>query len=183
MSLQQLVCFFDLLSVSTNSLSLYSDSLGKITRDDITFLLALFGSIGTASSWIYTFLRSRKRVSLKINDYTSHGHVIQFFINIQNNSSTPLYINSIILVHGNTRICCELIPKKIRKKGDDLLKTPMFPLAFSANESCYYFLEFVNCPDIPLSSGKSLDFVIESNRGTIKKSVTLENTSRYLHIE
>lgn len=152
-------------------------------KENITFLLALLGSIGTFISSAHIYLSNRRKVTIKIFDYTSyHGEIAQFLIHIQNDSSSPLCISSISLVCDGIETCCELIPKKIRGTGGDLLKTPMFPINLSGKQGVPHFLEFVGLEQIQLVPDKKIDFVIYTNRGSINKSVILPPESRYLHI-
>ena len=152
-------------------------------QSDITFILALIGSIGSICGWIYTFITTRKRIEIDIVDYSALRNVAQFFINIQNKSFSPICINSISFLYDGNYVHCELIPKKIRGRDNELLCTPMFPLNLSPRQGCLHFFEFVNCPNISLDSDKKVSFVIHTNRGPIKTSVILGDTSRYLHIK
>lgn len=153
------------------------------TKDNITFVLALIGSVGTVLGWIYTFITSQRKIDIEIYDYTSYiGKIAQFFIHFQNQSFLPICIMSVTLVYNGVETCCELIPKKIRGSENDLIKSPMFPINLVAKQGCLYFLEFVNCEQISLTPGSKVDFSINTNRGKIHKSVILSDISHYLHI-
>ena len=152
------------------------------TRENITFILAVIGSLGTIFNFAYTYFSSRRRIDMQILDYSSHLNVVQFFMYIQNQSRSPICISCISLQLDDKEISCELIPKKIRGNDTNLICTPSFPLNLSSLMGVQYFFEFVNCPDISLASGKTISFVIYTNRGALKKSVKLGDTSRYLHI-
>ncbi len=154
-----------------------------LTRENITFLLALLGSIGTVLQAFFHFLSTRKKLKIEILDSETIWDVMQFFIYIQNQSHSSICISSISIRYDKKEIYCELVPKKIRGKGDELIRTPMFPLNISPLQGGMYFLEFVYCPKISLDPGKILDFVIHTNRGPLKKSVTLGDKSHYLHNE
>ena len=153
------------------------------SRENITFLLALFGSIGTALQAFFHFLSARKKVKIQILDSRYVFQVAQFFIYIQNQSNSPICISSISICYDEKELFCELIPKKIRGKDDLLICSPMFPLNLMPLQGGLYFFEFINCPKISLEPGRTLDFVIYTNRGPLKKSVTLGKPSHYLHIE
>lgn len=152
------------------------------TKENITFVLAVIGSIGTILNFIYTYLSSRKRIDIQVLDYTSIFNVVQLFMYIQNQSRSPICISCISLIIDDKEIPCELIPKKIRGDGSNLICTPFFPINFSPLMGVQHFFEFVNCPNISLASGKTVSFAIYTNRGVIKKSVILGDTTRYLHI-
>lgn len=157
--------------------------MSLFTKENITFVLAVVGSLGTIFNFVYAYFSSRRHIDMHILDYSSYLHVVQFFIYIQNQSRSPICISCISLQLDGQEISCELIPKKIRGNDPNLICTPFFPLNLSPLMGVQHFFEFVNCPDISLASGKKISFAIYTNRGVIKKSVTLGNTSRYLHIK
>ena len=157
--------------------------VSHLTKENITFLLALLGSIGTVIQAFLHSLSTRNKINFKIDDYRSVQKVFQFFIHVQNQSRSPICISSISICYDKNEIYCELIPKKIRGKDESLMCTPMFPLNLAPLQGGLYFFEFINCPKTSLVSGKTFDFVIYTNRGPIKKSVTLGEQSHYLHIE
>ena len=153
-----------------------------ITRENITLLIAIIGAIGSISSWIYMAVANRKNVSFEIVDYASHFKEIkQLFVFLQNKSSIPIVITSIQFRLGNRQYPCELIPKKILEKADRVYSTPMFPINLSPHYGESFFLEFINCQDILLAPENTVYFVIYTNRGVINKSLTLGETSHYLH--
>lgn len=150
-----------------------------LTKENITFAMALVGFIGT----VFTWFLNRRNIQITIFDHiTCIGTVAQFFMHIQNQSFSPICISSMSLIHNGNKIECELLPKKIRSSGSDLITTPMFPINLSPRQGCLNFYEFINCQDISLVPGKKVDFVIYTNRGPIKKTVTLGEISHYLHI-
>lgn len=155
-----------------------------LTKENITFLFSVIGFFGTATGWIYYWITTRKKIDITIFDYSSpFGSIAQFFVHFQNQSHSPICIVSIDLVHSSKKICCELIPKKIRGTERDMLKTPMFPINLYGKQGYLCFLEFVNCEHIQLAPGNTVVFLINTNRGQVRKSVILSKTSRYLHID
>lgn len=152
------------------------------SKENITLFIAIVGFAGTIISWIASFLRHRRNISVQIIDYAQRLHVIQLFIRIQNNSSAPLAIHSVSISGHDDTFSCELIPKRIREFDSDPTKSPMFPINLVAKQGYQCFLEFLYCEDIELAPGKTIGLIIHSNRGPINKSVTLGNTSHYLHI-
>ncbi len=153
-----------------------------LSRSDITSVLAAIGSIGTIVGWIYFLVTTRRNLKIKVLDYRAwHVNVVQFFICFQNQSSSSICISSIDLIYNDFHVCCELIPKKIRGNDDNLIKTPMFPINLASKQGSLYFIEFLIPERIFLNPGNTVVFQINTNRGTIKKSVTLSDTSHYLH--
>lgn len=160
-----------------------SSLISFFTKENITFVLAVIGSVGTIISWFFYWATTRRHVEVEIFDYSSHwGRIAQLFIHFQNQSRSPICIVSVSLLFNGKEVCCELVPKKIRLEGDELLKTPMFPLNLLGKQGSLCFLEFVGFEHIELVPGSNLVLLINTNRGQIRKSVTLSNTSRYLHI-
>lgn len=145
-------------------------------------LLGILGFLMSAILFITHLLSRRKKIRIKVHDYTKIRHVVQLFINLQNYSSSSLCIHSISLINDSSEFPCELLPKAIRESGHQLITTPMFPLNLSPHQGFQCFLEFLFCEDIQLVADKTLVLKIYTNRGVINKSVTLGNISHYLHM-
>lgn len=146
---------------------------------NVLSILAFFMSAFLSAS---KFLSSRRNIGITIHDYSSPMGTVQFFVNFQNNSSTGISIHLISVIANGKERQCELLPKMIRKENSEIFKTTSFPIFLSPEQGYLCFLEFLHCQDIQLSPGKTVDFRIYSNRVVINKSVTLGNTSHYLHI-
>ena len=154
-----------------------------LTRDNITFLIAVLSFFMSSLSILIQFVNSRRKINFDILDhvYVPIHQVNQVFCLLQNNSSAAITITS-ISIHFEKNYYCELFPKLIRKTPSATLKTPSFPIHLSAHEGIYCFLEFVYCGENQLAPGKKVDFQIYTNRGAVKKSVTLCETQYYLHM-
>ena len=116
-------------------------------------------------------------------DYRKYEYegIVQLFILFQNNSSKPLSISSVAIRRPSEIQTCELVPKPIRGKEPNTLKTPWFPLNLSPHEGVLHCLEFLFCKDIELGLGKTVVFQIHTNRGVVEKAVALDKISYYLH--
>lgn len=163
------------------------DTLEKITFLNITQnvynLFAILGLILSASLWIYNRYQHRIALKIEIKDYVKAlGHVIQFFLYIQNESDSPITISGMALTYKNEKFFCELLPKKIRGTKDSLIKTPMFPINLAPQQGVLLPFEFLNCQDIELTPDKKVDFEIYTNRKLLKKSLTLDQPGYLLHI-
>lgn len=128
------------------------------------------------------FLSARRNIKIVIYDYSQPLGTVQFFIHFQNMASSNVSIQSVSIIENEREYPCELIPKKIRGSDSELLKSTDFPIFLCPDQGYLCFLEFVSCRDIQLVPGKKVDLRIYSNRGPISRSVTLDNTSHYLHI-
>ena len=144
-------------------------------------ILACLSFIGTFSILLYQFAKSRRNLSVSIIDYASRQGSVFLMILFQNNSSLPLTVSSVHIIHDEKYYQCELIPKKIRGKNALLIMSPMFPLNLVPKEGRQCFLEFLFSEDIPLGYGKTVVLEIHSNRGPISTQITLGHKSHYLN--
>lgn len=151
-----------------------------LSKENITFILALIGSIGTVAGGIYSFWCSRVRLEMKIVDFVQHGDIVQLFVEIQNQSSLPICISSISIVEASRKYRCELLQKKIRSSGDLLYRTPLFPLNIPPRTGVLYYFEFLDAPDMLLIPGKSLALSFDTNRRKIERSLVLPQAAHYL---
>lgn len=145
-----------------------------INKDNITLALAIFGSIGTFIS----LFRQKKKINVKIIDYSDYMYTVQLLLLIENQSSLPLVISSISISSDNKNfIPCELIPKKIFKG----INSSKFPINLQGYQGHQDFFEFLNFQDTPLKEGKNLVLQIYTNRGMITQSLILCNKKHYLN--
>lgn len=147
-------------------------------------ILTILAFIMSAITWIVTALRHSIFLTVELKDYAKwFNNVVQLFLYIQNNSASPITVSGISILYDGKKFPCELVPKKLRTEDGIVTRsTPMFPLNFAGLQGTMYFFEFVNCPDIELAQGKTIDFEIYTNRGRLKKSVTLGPQDRYFRL-
>lgn len=74
-----------------------------LTRDNVTFILALIGSIGTAYSVIMTFYWHRISIDFDIVEYCPSKDALVAYMSFTNNSRLPISITDV-------RIWCDCIP-------------------------------------------------------------------------
>lgn len=152
------------------------------TTQDTYNILGIIGFILSALIWIYTYRKNRVLLDVEIKDYTKvFGRVVQLYLYIQNNSGSPLTISGISIVHNEKKYPCVLLPRKIRGTGEDLIKTPMFPINLSPHEGILLPFEFSNCQDIELALDKTVALEIYTNRKMIEKSLILGRPDHLLH--
>lgn len=145
-------------------------------------VLSIMAFVMSAFLSVSKFLSARRNIKIVIYDYSQPLGTVQFFIHFQNMASSNVSIQSISIIENEREYPCELIPKKIRGSDSELLKSTDFPIFLCPDQGYLCSLEFVSCRDIQLVPGKKVDLRIYSNRGLINRSVTLGNTSHYLHI-
>lgn len=139
------------------------------------FFLSLFLAVNSA-------VKRRESYSVDVIDYcVPRAGVTQFLVCIQNMSDSPL---SIICVTYDG-MPCELERKKIRvvEGRSNFQTTPDFPLCISGHGAVYSYLEFVDYEreHKPLSPGITVTFEIQSTRHRKQKTLSLHDTSHYLH--
>lgn len=149
----------------------------------VTFILAVIGSLGTIIQGTRAFIASRVNMRFEIVDYTRINNATQFFIEIQNLSTVPICISSISIVDGDSTCKCELLSKKICQTGGILYRTPVFPLNIPPKTGRLFFIEFLDAPQILLGSGHMLHLSFDTNRGILKRDLSLSDPSRYLHTQ
>lgn len=165
-----------LLEFLTNLLS--ADSLQTTYNG-----FGILGFVLSALLWLCTVLKNRTNLCIEVKDYTkAFGEIVQLYLYIQNQSDSPITISGISIVHYEKKLPCELIPKKIRKTGDDIIYTPHFPINLSPQQGVCFPLEFLNCRDIEVGPDKKVALEIYTNRKVIKESLILSQPNTLLHL-
>ena len=70
------------------------------TRENITLALSIFGSVGTVSTWIYNYIRTRKSFTVELNGYRFSPKGLLLHIQFINKSTLSLSINEIAIKHN-----------------------------------------------------------------------------------
>lgn len=175
--------FFLLQPITTESHSILELLREEVFTQNICNILACLSFLGTAYLFVCHWFNGRKNLDVSIIDYSKKfDRIVQFFISFQNHSSNQITIHSVAIVYSEKEYPCELIPKKIRGNGENVIKTPMFPINLAPVQGYLCYLEFLNCEDIPVADGKTVALKIHTNRGPIEKSIELGHKSHYLHI-
>lgn len=148
------------------------------TKENITFILAVIGSLGTIISTVNAFIRNHKSISFKISKLYSYGNSILLYVIIENQSRLPISINGISLINSENLIFTPEISKKVieittkehneitNKKEFFTIKFPVFIPELGCVGGYLYF-------DIPQELSQNLptqlSFQVHTNRGVIKK--------------
>lgn len=150
-----------------------------LTRDNITLALSIFGSVGTLTSAILSFIRSRKRISITIPKLYHNNSSMWLYVIIENNSRLPISINSVSACFSDKLFHSSQIPQKILevtqqtgnivtdKKEYFSIKFPISLPALSGTSGYLYFevpATFLESPSTQLC------FQVGTNRGVIKKT-------------
>lgn len=141
-----------------------------ITFDNITFLLALIGSIGTA----WNVIQSKVHIDMKIINFQHSENKILIYLMFQNKSRLPVSIGKISIKINDVFYSCVEIPTRVEYKTYRSGKTVTgyahyynmnlpVNLGGLAGTSGYILFELPKGIDIPDS--KYLTFQIVPNRG------------------
>lgn len=148
------------------------------TKENITFALAVFGSVGTLISAIASFIHRHKKLSIHISKlYFDHTSIWLYCI-FENKSQLPISINSLSVQIKNIFIHTSQIPQKVLEITDRSGNTitnrrefysisfPIFLPALGGTAGYVYF-------DIPEERLEILPtelfFQAGTNRGMVRK--------------
>lgn len=84
--------------------------LSWLTKDSVTFWIAVAGFAMSLSSWIYNFLTQRRNISFHITECKSKDGITIFFLHIENKSRLPIAVTRISLLVNALCIECEPFP-------------------------------------------------------------------------
>ena len=147
------------------------------SKENITLL-------GSASAWLYTFIKSRKRFDIKINEYRLSPHGLLLHAQFSNNSTLPLSINDISVL-CDKEYFVKRVPEKVLERTSRIGKEVKshkefysidFPinLASLSGESGYLLFPSGEEPFPQLSN--SVTLIVRTNRGReVKKTLPLGN--------
>ena len=150
--------------------------MNYITKENITFILAIIGSLGT----IYTLISQRKKLSLSIQEYRYHDKTLLMFVSFANHSHLPISILNIAIVHDKVCYPCVYIPTVVcqhtHRIGKEVLNyredfSIQFPIVLSSLAGSSGYLYFDKLPDIYPDNPTALTVQVSTNRGKAKKMI------------
>ena len=113
--------------------------LSLFTRDNITLILAIFGSLGTLISWIFSYISNRRNLDIHVVGYRQDTpHALLLYVSFINNSRLPISISDISIKINGIISSCQKIPitaleEEISRKGNAIShydhKTIGFPIS------------------------------------------------------
>lgn len=157
--------------------------IDRFSRENITLLLAIIGSVGTISNWIFYWITTRKNITISIVGHFWHSNCLLIYAHITNNSRLTIALNDISFVLNTKTISCSPIPtkvfEKVYKRGNEIVDKQTdysFQMPITLHPLCgtsgYLYFPFEEESVVPAPS--SLTFVIHTNRGkVIKKTLPL----------
>lgn len=159
--------------------------LELFTRENITFALACFGSLGTLISWVYHWITTRKNITLRLVGYGWNSKGLLIYIHLINNSFQTITINDISFNFEGNEHHCAPIPEKVletvRRSGKEIIGQKEYysmklPLTLSPLCGDSGYLDFLFEKEILSPAPSTLTFVIRTNRGkAIQKTLPLDH--------
>lgn len=156
-----------------------------LTRENITLVLSIFGSVGTLTTWFVSFIKNRKKFSIIVNGYRFDSQGLLLYVQIINRSYLSLSISDISIKLSNQIIYTDKIPVKVLettiRKGLEVIEhkadySMSFPVQLSPLGGCSGYLNFSFEKDIPQLPSNTVTAVIHSNRGLpCRRKLKLEN--------
>lgn len=148
------------------------------TKENITFILATIGSIGTIISAILALIWNRKNISITITKLYKDEHSIFAYVLFENNSHLPISINRISLLYNDHFIHSPQMPENIfdiklnqHKNGvrTDSVFSIQFPIYLSAFGCSSGYIHFEFPQEVIQTLPTLLTFQVGTNRGMVTK--------------
>lgn len=160
--------------------------LKYLTKDNITFVLALFGSLGTVISFLSSYYKARQNFSIDLVDLGIGESGILCYLTIFNKSSKQLIITDMSIKTNNLYFPAikipEIVQHSVRRSGNEITDVHSnYSLAFPvilASEyatSGYFYFPFPKGISTASSSTFSLK-VCTSHGNSVEKTLSLQNT-------
>ena len=144
------------------------------TRENITFLLGAFGSLGT----LYALFAQRKNISLSIQSYSYKNKSLPMFVSFTNHSRLPISILNVSVVQDNVCYPCVYIPTVVcehtRRSGKEIIShreefSVQFPISLASLAGSSGYLYFDKLPENYPNNATTLTLEVSTNRGRAKK--------------
>lgn len=146
--------------------------LNLLTRENITLALAILGSIGSLSSWIYTFINNRKNLTFHIVGRRYFENESLFlYMSFVNKSRLPISITSIGVKIDDELYSCQEVPiatfeETAPDKHREYKSMPM-PISIPGLGGTSGYVYFGLPKAVPQADATHLIFRVSTNRGRI----------------
>lgn len=154
------------------------------SKENITLLLSILGAVGSASAWLHTLIKSRKRFDMKINGYRTNPHGILLHVEFVNKSTLPLSIND-ISIYNSREYPTKHIPEKVLERthrvGHKIQShkeyySMSFPINLPSLCGTAGYLYFSSGEEIFPQLSNTATLIIRTNRGQkVKRKLPLGN--------
>lgn len=148
--------------------------MSYFTKENITFMLALIGSLGTITGWIYTYISTRKNINMRVVAYSAKDNKMLLYLSFENKSRLTISITDLALKVEDTYYSCRHIPQRVTSTqhylGNQILNSVDYyniqmPIELGGLGSTSGYVLFVLPKGIYISSANVLTFQVSSNRG------------------
>ena len=147
-------------------------------QNNVTFLIAVLSFFLSSASWIYTWIKRRKRLKFTIQEARARDDVLFFFLQIENESELPIAITRIQVLIDGKFIDCTAIPEFVyglsHRSGDELVASKDFfsmqmPIELNPLGAVSGFVLFEGLQTSLPPSATQVIFRISTNRGKAEK--------------
>jgi len=151
------------------------------TRQNVTLLLSIIGTLGTVYTLISTLIFQRKSLRIEVLGFSVNPDRADglMYITVENLSRLPIAITSIEIVFSDVFIPCShesvRIGEHIRRIGGETVErgphySINFPIKLSSLGASSGYLHFDNIPRTLSELPKEVTLQVQTNRGSVKKS-------------
>ena len=155
-----------------------------LTKDNITFVLALFGSLGTAISFFTSRYRARQNFSIDPIDLHIGEKGVLCYLTFLNKSSSQLIITDMSIKINDLYFPAikipEIVQHSVRRSGNEITDVHSnyslaFPVILAGNyaTSGYFYFPFPKGISVVSSNTFSLK-VCTSHGNSVEKTLTLD---------
>ncbi len=148
--------------------------MNYITKENITFILATIGSLGT----FYTLFAQRKKISLSIQSYSHKNGSLLMYVSFTNHSRLPISILNVSIIQDKVCFPCTYIPTKVcehtRRSGKEIISyreefSIRFPISLFSLAGSSGYLYFDKLPETYPDAPTVLTVQVSTNRGRAMK--------------
>lgn len=145
-----------------------------ITKENITFLLGVFGSFGT----LYTLLAQRKNLSLSIQSYCYSNNSLLMYVAFTNRSRLPISVLNVSILQDKICYPCVYAPtivcKHTHRSGKEIVSqreefSVQFPISLASLAGSSGYLYFDRLPENFPDAATTLTVQVSTNRGKAMK--------------
>lgn len=149
-----------------------------LTKENITFLLATIGSVGTILTWIYSAIKNRKNIDITYADYHINKSGAMLYAMICNKSHLPILITDISFKMNDIYYPANKIPEIVltttHKVNNEVTQqqeyySMSFPIALTGMGATSGYLYFPFHEEIEVTSSNTLTLLVSTNRGRALK--------------
>lgn len=166
------------------------NTLNYFTKDNITFLLALIGSVGTITTWLLSYIKSRRNITIRLIAFDAKDNKILCYLFLENKSSLPISLTALSVIIDGVSFPCRYLPQKVRSDmrtvGSNVVSSQdyfnmTFPVQIGPLGATSGYVLFVIPPSVLIPDSKTVTFQVSSNRGrTFETKLSLDQIQETL---